>query len=77
MPIECKQLEDLLETWKTTSKFNESKFGFELYVKKKLKEIIDNLSLDDITVSEELDTSRTYGKLRLVKTVHILPKSRL
>ena len=44
---------------------------------KKLKEIIDNLSLDDITVSEELDTSRTYGKLRLVKTVHVLPKSRL
>ena len=41
---------------------------------KKLKEIIDNLSLDDITVSEELDTSRTYGKLRLVKTVHVLPK---
>ena len=77
MPIECKQLEDLLETWKTTSKFNESKFGFELYVKKRLKEIIDNLSLDDITVSEDVSPSRTHGKLMLIKTVHVLPKSRL
>ena len=77
MPIECKQLEDLLETWKTTSKFNESKFGFELYVKKRLKEIIDNLSLDDITVSQDVSPSRTHDKLMLIKTVHILPNSRL
>ncbi len=72
MPIYCKELEDIIEKWKT--KKYESETGFELYSKKKMKELIDNLTLKDILIGEEIAPDRTCGKLQIIKSIKINKK---
>ena len=87
MPIIFNELQQILKNWKTSLKLRKTDFN-ELIVDyleedlrktylNKINELFKNIDINDINLNEEYDTSRTYGKLKLVENITINKKSKL
>ena len=87
MPIIFNELQQILKNWKTSLKLRKTDFN-ELIVDyleedlrktylNKINELFKNIDINDINLNEEYDTSRTYGKLKLVENITIKKKSKL
>ena len=81
MPIYFNELEDIIKQWKSTISLRKSNYNhhivgsIESTTKKiyleKIQRLFKNLDMKDIIIQEELDPSRTYGKLRLVQNITV------
>ena len=89
MPIIFEELERLLLSWKKETNFSRNRnsvadFIFDsiedkrdkLY-KKKFLTLVQAISVKDIQIAEILDTSNTYGKLKLKTIVTVKKRSNI
>ena len=87
MPIIFNELQQILKNWKTSLKLRKTNFNelivdhLEENLRKtylhKINDLFKNIDINDINLNEEYNTSRTYGKLKLVENITIKKKSKM
>ena len=87
MPIIFNELQQILKNWKTSLKFRKTNLNelvvdhLEENIRKtylnQINDLFKNIDINDINLNEEYDTSRTYGKLKLVENITIKKKSKM
>lgn len=87
MPIIFNELQKILKNWKTSLKFRKTNLNelvvdhLEENIRKtylnQINDLFKNIDINDINLNEEYDTSRTYGKLKLVENITIKKKSKM
>ena len=87
MPIIFQDLESILFDWKTQLKMKKpeertGKFVYKHMIKlqkervlKKISNLFDSISCDDIEIKEEINPDRTYGKLQKERQIFVNKKN--
>lgn len=78
MPLLFKELENIFMQWKTISLTSSQDLNTQDEIKKrmlqKISNLLDNIDCREITVTEEINPDRTYGKLKCDSIVTINSK---
>jgi hypothetical protein len=87
MPIIFNELQQILKNWKSSLKLRKTNFNelivdhLEENLRKtylhQINDLFKNIDINDINLNEEYNTSRTYGKLKLVENITIKKKSKM
>jgi hypothetical protein len=81
MPIHFKTLESILNNWKMYSLTISNDQIKQLELKErmiaKLMTLFESINHGEISVSEEANLDRTYGKIQYENVIRIHPKSKL